>query len=461
MRFKSYQKLIVSVIVAVFLFLNPWKAIAQGFQQTDLTIDFYYSLTCPYCMKEKPLLRYIEENNSNIAVNFVDVDQQAELWDKYNKEHEIPAAIPRTIIGDYSFIGYSEVDGELEYSPVYKANIGYRNQILNAIETTVGQEINLPEEVSQTQQHKLPWLVFLTPFLYLSSYPIFRKSLQTEGRKRYWIGGLLATTVISLFAFIALTPDVLIKTFAQTFPFPLFVFFIALADGFNPCAFTVLIILLSLLTYTKSRKDMSWIGGTFILTSAVMYFIFIMGMVLVGSIFLQNYGHLFLLILGSVITIAGLINIKDYFFYNKLVSLSLSKEQKLTITKKSSKIVNRLRETQNNPKMFIAALGGTVLLAAFVNLVELGCTAILPAVYMTSLVQYCTTNTWLCYSTWTGFYSLVYILPLFAILFNFIYSFKSSRLSESQGQNLKLVAGLFMLFFGLMMIFQPGLLTLS
>jgi len=42
---------------------------------------------------------------------------------------------------------------------------------------------------------------------------------------------------------------------------------------------------------------------------------------------------------------------------------------------------------------------------------------------------------------------------------NFIYSFKSARLTETQGRRLKLVAGLFMVFFGLVMIFQPNLLV--
>jgi uncharacterized membrane protein HdeD (DUF308 family) len=59
---------------------------------------------------------------------------------------------------------------------------------------------------------------------------------------------------------------------------------------------------------------------------------------------------------------------------------------------------------------------------------------------------------------WTGFYSLVYILPLLAILLNFVYTFKSARLTEKQGRVLKLISGLFMIFFGMIMIFSPELL---
>jgi hypothetical protein len=104
---------------------------------------------------------------------------------------------------------------------------------------------------------KLPWKIIFLPILYLSSYPLLKNKLDNEQRKRYWFGGLIATVIISLFAFITFNPDAVIKQFAQGLPFPLFVSIIALTDGFNPCAFTVLIILLSLLSYTKSKRDMA------------------------------------------------------------------------------------------------------------------------------------------------------------------------------------------------------------
>jgi hypothetical protein len=69
--------------------------------------------------------------------------------------------------------------------------------------------------------------------------------------------------------------------------------------------------------------------------------------------------------------------------------------------------------------MFLAALGGTILLAIFVNIVELGCTAILPAVYMTTLIQYCQDNIWFCFTFWTGIYSLIYIIPHYSSVGNF------------------------------------------
>ena len=192
-----------------------------------------------------------------------------------------------------------------------------------------------------------------------------------------------------------------------------------------------------------------------------MYFIFIMAMVLVGSLFLEQYGTMAMLVLGIIVAIAGIINLKDYFFFKQGFSLSLSAEQQLAVSKKASQISRELKPGEQNKIMFFTALGGTVLLAIFVNIIELGCTAILPTVYMTSLLQYCASNRWLCFAFWTAIYAVIYIIPLVAILANFVYSFKSSRLSETQGKILKLTAGIFMLFFGLLMIFKPELLMFS
>jgi glutaredoxin len=458
MKTKYFFKILLAFILVTLVTLTAFAPLVQAGEKR-LDVYFFYSQTCPHCAKQKPLMEYIDRRNQDVKVYSWEVSQNPTIWREFREKYQIPSgAVPRTFIGDKNFIGYTEIEGELEYNPVYGGYIGYQNQIVKAIEAELGHPINIPGRDKQVQ---LPWKIIFLPILYLSSYPLLKRKLHNQQRKRYWFGGLMATVIMSLFFFITFTPDAAIKQFAQGLPFPLFVSTIALADGFNPCAFTVLIILLSLLTYTKSRRDMALVGSTFVATSAVMYFLFIMIMILVGSVFLEKYGTIFMVVLGGIITIAGAINIKDYFFFKQAISLSLSEQQQLSITKKAGKIARNLQNSPTNGKMFLAALGGTILLAILVNIVELGCTAILPAVYMTTLIQYCRDNIWLCFAFWTGIYAAIYIIPLLAILLNFIYSFKSSRLSERQGRILKLVGGTFMLFFGLVMIFKPEFLLLG
>jgi glutaredoxin len=458
------QKQILVLALACLVMLTIFQPSAQA-RVGVLDVYFFHSETCPHCLRQKPLMQTIETYNKDVDVHFIEVHQEPQIWQDFRQKYNIPnGAVPRTFVGDKSFIGYSENDGSLEYNPVYSGYIGYRNQIIQAIANEIGHEVQLSKAIaiSTSAAYQFPWWTMGIPLIYATSFPFLRKRLEQEQSRRYWLGGLVATVLISLFLIIGLTPDTAINQFAQGLPFPIFVATISLADGFNPCAFTVLIILLSLLTYTKQRRDMIIVGSTFIVTSAVMYFLFIMLMIGLGSILLEQYGKLFMLVLGIGIAIAGTINLKDYFWFKQGVSLSLSEEQQRTISQKAGKIVRGLRDSAAGQMQFLAALGGTILLAIFVNLVELGCTAILPAVYMTTLINYCAASSpqtnWSCYITWTALYAIIYIIPLLLILGNFIYSFESSRFTESQGRRLKLVAGLFMVFFGMVMIFRPELL---
>lgn len=47
-----------------------------------------------------------------------------------------------------------------------------------------------------------------------------------------------------------------------------------LADGFNPCAMWVLIYLISLIAGVQEQRKIWWVVGTFVLTSGVLYFLF-------------------------------------------------------------------------------------------------------------------------------------------------------------------------------------------
>jgi thiol-disulfide isomerase/thioredoxin len=298
--------------------------------------------------------------------------------------------------------------------------------------------------------------ILLVLLLYLCLYLFLRNRLKWS--THYWASGFIAIVIILFFILAVTTPVSIIERFAKKFPFPVFVFIIALADGFNPCAFTVLIVLLSLLTHTKSRKKMLLIGGVFVLTSSFMYFLFIMVLTLVGSWIFGQYGSILLKVLGVLVVLAGLINIKDFFFFKKGISLTISDQHRGRIFRHAGKIVKRVDKAESK-KAIIIALIGTAALAALVNLVELGCTAMLPAAYMSALFNQYGNSIGFYHVLYTAFYSLVYVIPLFAILGDFLYSFKSERLSESQARLLKLFGGLIMLGLGMVLLIKPDLLS--
>lgn len=305
--------------------------------------------------------------------------------------------------------------------------------------------------------------------IYLLLYLLLQWKLKWNAR--YWAGGFIAILIISLFVLAVSTPPEMIEKFARNFPFPVFVFIIALVDGFNPCAFTVLIILLSLLTHTRSRAQMGLVGSIFILVSGVMYFIFIMLLILAISWLVAmagKYESILWIFIGLVVLVAGIINVKDFFFFKKGISLGISEEHRGRISREAGRIVRNVRDAKTKKTLALAIIG-VVVLAVFVNMVEFGCTAILPMAYTAVLKNKCMakygeeeiTISSKCFPIavmCTAFYSLVYIIPLLAILGNFIYSFKSTRLSERQARILKLVVGIIMVILGAILILKPELL---
>ncbi len=442
-----------------------------NYEKGKVNIYFFYSPTCPHCRAEEPILKELEKN-PQVKIHYYEAAKNPDLLRKVASLYSTKTGgVPRTFIGNKAFIGFTEDSGNLEYLDVYKAYIGYKNQIEkavkeellklpknNTINVTDTLQLNETAEVGLPSTDKFPLWLFWFVLAYVLSFPVFYKRINNDSTvRRFWIAGLFLTLIIILFLFIALTPETTIKAYAEKLPFPLFVFVIALADGFNPCSFAVLLILLSLLTYTKSRKDMVIFGSTYVIVSGIMYFIFIMVMILVGSWALSRYGHIIIIILGAIITTAGLINIKDYFFFKKGISLTLSTDKERRFTSYARRIINRLREAENLYG-YLFALGGTIVLAVMVNLLELGCTAILPVVYMASLISRYGEAVTFPHVIWTIIYSAIYIIPIFAILMNFVYTFKSARLTEAQGRILKLIAGLFMLLFGLIMLFKPSII---
>ena len=95
---------------------------------------------------------------------------------------------------------------------------------------------------------------------------------------------------------------------------------------------------------------MGIVGFTFVATSAVTYFLFITIMVLVGSVFLERYGAIFMLILACIITVSRAINLKDYFFFKQGISLSLSTEQQVTVGQKAGNIAQQLKAGEAKKK---------------------------------------------------------------------------------------------------------------
>ncbi|MCA9108859.1 MAG: hypothetical protein KDA52_02835 [Planctomycetaceae bacterium] len=224
---------------------------------------------------------------------------------------------------------------------------------------------------------------------------------------------------------------------------PAFTLAVGLVDGFNPCAMWVLLFLLSLLVNLKSRKKMLAIAGVFVFISGLAYFAFMAAWL---NVFLFiGYLRPVQFMLGLISLIAGGIHIKDFFAFKKGVSLSIPDSAKPGIYARVRRIINA--------ETMWAAMLGAVVLAVLVNIIELLCTAGLPALY-TNVLTMQKFPPWKNYA-YLALYNMAYMLDDSIMVIIAVVTLGRRKLQEKEGRWLKLVSGLLIFTLGILMIFKP------
>lgn len=228
---------------------------------------------------------------------------------------------------------------------------------------------------------------------------------------------------------------------------PAFTIAIGLVDGFNPCAMWVLIFLLSILVNIRDRRRIILIAGTFVVVSGLAYFAFMAAWLNVFQ--LIGLARPAQVTLGLLATTIGLISVKDFVAFHRGISLSIPESAKPGIYARVRGIVQA--------KYVTAALFGAATLAVFVNVVEILCTAGLPALY-TQILTLQQLPTWKNY-LYLGLYNLAYMLDDSVMLTIAVVTLSHRKMQEREGRWLKLVSGTVMLALGLTMVLRPDWLS--
>ncbi|MBI2386906.1 MAG: NrdH-redoxin [Elusimicrobia bacterium] len=222
---------------------------------------------------------------------------------------------------------------------------------------------------------------------------------------------------------------------------------VGLADGFNPCAMWVLLFLLSLLAHVHSRARMIAIAGTFLFVSGAVYYLFMTAWL--GAFLALGDSRPLQAGLGLLALAAAAIHLKDALAPGAGPSLSIPDSAKPGIYARVREIVT----ARNLP----AALAAACALAVGVNLVEMLCTAGLPAIYTQVLASH-----------HLGFwerqgYLLVYIAAYMLddglMTAAAVATLSTARLQERGGRILQLVSGAVLAALGLALLFKPEWLS--
>jgi glutaredoxin len=372
---------------------SPWYgADEQGEVQVDLY--FFWTLTCPHCRRAAAFLTELEAELPWLRVHGHEITQDpanAELFAAVAKATGNEArAVPAIFICERMIAGFHEAE-------------------------TTGAVI---------RDHALACRAYATEALAGAQAAV--QPVQAEGTAQIPILGTVALDAYSL---------------------PVLTVVLAGLDAFNPCAFFVLMFLLSLLVHAHSRARMVFIGGVFVLFSGGIYFLFMAAWLNLFMI----VGHLAMVtvIAGIVALLVGILNVKDYFWFGAGLSLSIPEGAKPRLFERMRGVVS----ASNLPLM----VAGTVALALAANSYELLCTAGFPMVFTRALtLQELSPGAHYLY---LALYNVIYVIPLMVLVALFTLAFAGRKLTERQGRILKLVSGVMMLGLGILLLAAPGLMT--
>lgn len=170
----------------------------------------------------------------------------------------------------------------------------------------------------------------------------------------------------------------------------------ALIDSINPCAIGVLILLISILVVYRSKNDMLFYGFAYIFFVFLTYLLAGLGILYFLSsvpLYLSEYISI---IVGSIIVIAGLIEIKEFFWYGQGITLSIPSDKAKKIHEMTKKLT----------------LPAMIILGVFVAGVELPCTG---GPYLAILV-FLSQNFNFQAFLWLVLYNIIFVMPLVVIL---------------------------------------------
>jgi hypothetical protein len=377
----------------------PWVGVA-GQGEPRVQIYFFWSKRCPHCLQALPFVQRLERDHPWLEVHSLELTSDRANVARYVAMAaaigEEARAVPAFLVCGRMLTGFDSPDGIgqqlLALARQCRPDPGSQDEPV----PTGGGRLAPGEEAGQGGPIRLPVL------------------------------GEVSAANVSL---------------------PLFTLVIAGLDAFNPCAFFVLLFLLSLMVHARSRGRMLLIGGTFVFFSGAVYFLFMAAWL---NLFLVvGAAPTVTLVAGGVALAIGLLNVKDYYWLRRGPSLAIPQGAKPGLFRH----MRGLLAADNTMAMLV----GTVTLALAANSYELLCTAGFPMVYTRVLTLNAPGGVG--YYAYLLLYNLIYVLPLLAIVAVFATTLGARKLSEREGRVLKLLSGVMMFGLGVVLLVAPERLS--
>jgi len=152
-------------------------------------------------------------------------------------------------------------------------------------------------------------------------------------------------------------------------------------DGFNVCSLGVIVLILGMVLAFKSRKKTLILGGTFILTTAIIYgvliFLWYQFFSLLGSY--MRYMEVFV---GFLALFGAVYFFRQFLKYKKQGAVCEVGESKF-----SQKLNKRFKNSFKKTASIAALAGSIVIFAAIITIIEFPCSAYLPVIFAGTLAE--------------------------------------------------------------------------
>lgn len=398
------NRFLVASVILVLQFLNcigaafaQRPAVPAKDHRVELTI--FWEPGCPYCQRAKRFLESHSGSRKWLNISAIDVSASRDAQHAFLRASRVfgieRPGVPLIVVGDRHFLGFDSAEA-----------IG--RAVLDAVDKCRQQSCATLGQLLEQPPNRGPNKVGLPSSITL---PLI---------------GQVKTADLSL---------------------PVLTILLAAVDGFNPCAMWVLVFLIGLLVGVQDRLRMWLMGGAFLLTSGVVYFGFLAAWLNV---------FLFLGALVWVRVVVGLVALGSGAYYLHAYATDAAGQCRVTDLSQRQRIMTALRASASE-KHFLAAIAGIVVLAAAVNLIELLCSAGIPAIF-TELLSMNKLPVWQYYA-YLLLYVGVFMLDDLAIFATAMLTLHATRMTNQYLRYSHLIGGVGMLLIGGLLLFAPQWLT--
>ena len=396
------------VIFYLFLFVIAICNIKA--EDNLVNLYLFYSKTCPHCEEEIKMLDSIKDDYKNLRIYKYELseDNNSEIFKNVATLFDLNVSgVPFTIIGEKTFIGYGEnskktIIGCIEYYSKH----GYVDK--------VGQYLNKELPTYEINDYDT------SIDEYLEDYGNYSFNIPIIGEVN-----------------------------TKTLTIPMIAVVMGFIDGFNPCAMWILLFLITMLISMKDRKKMWILGSTFLITSALIYFLIMLAWLNVAVLITKV--NIIRSVIGFIAIIGGLYNIITTFKTSENGCNATDKKDR-------KKIMERIKKFTSEKSIWLSLIG-VIALAISVNLIELACSAGLPVMFTQILVINDLSK--IEYFIYIMVYIFFFLIDDLLIFIIAVSTMKVSGISVKYGKISKIVGGIILLLIGILLLLKPEWLMLN